>query len=171
MKHYCQHITICTEQHQSDPLVSVHAGLTLSPSLTAVREASDEERSDGDQPADTALPAAAESRPASGYALTHPAPHHVSRLFDNAALELHICGAGSAFSLPCFIHMTNSKPKVMRAFGVQVCPGAQPVAGAVDAGGHPGERAAALRLLRPLGQHQPGALGITYHSVMAMTAG
>ncbi len=45
------------------------AGLTLSPSLTAVREASDEERSDGDQPADTAVPAAAESRPASGYAL------------------------------------------------------------------------------------------------------
>ncbi len=44
------------------------AGLTLSPSLTAVREASDEERSDGDQPADAAVPAAAESRPASGYA-------------------------------------------------------------------------------------------------------
>ena len=45
------------------------AGLTLSPSLTAVREASDEERSDGEAPADTVLPAAAESRPATGYTL------------------------------------------------------------------------------------------------------
>ena len=54
-------------------LPSACAGLTLSPSLTAVREASDEERSDGEAPpAAAAVPAAAESRPASGYAA--PAP-------------------------------------------------------------------------------------------------
>ena len=143
-------------------------GLTLSPSLTAVREASDEERSDGDQPADTAVPAAAESRQASGYALSCTFPHvfrfwlTLLRVFRSWLTVVHVCSDSRWVALhPFFACSEDHAHHSQSTYGPvarQVRAGAQPVAGTVDAGGHPGERAAALRLLRPVGQHQPGPI-------------